>query len=72
MLLAFTPYGDEEKLDSGALLELFDQALDMFELDVGQLCVAVGDNASINVAFAARAGIPLIGCFSHRLNLAVC
>jgi hypothetical protein len=30
----------------------------------------VGDNCSVNTAIAENAGFPLIGCASHRLNLA--
>jgi hypothetical protein len=31
----------------------------------------VGDNCSTNVAFAHLAGVPLVGCASHRFQLCV-
>ncbi|KAF7685211.1 hypothetical protein CDIK_4040 [Cucumispora dikerogammari] len=31
----------------------------------------IGDNCSTNKSIATKVGIPLIGCYSHKLNLAV-
>ena len=31
----------------------------------------VGDNENMNKSIAKKIGVPLIGCYSHRLNLAV-
>lgn len=34
------------------------------------LLFLVGDNCSVNELLASKLGIPLVGCASHRLNLA--
>ncbi|KAF4141620.1 hypothetical protein GN958_ATG09156, partial [Phytophthora infestans] len=52
-------------------LPLFDDALDKNENDSGQLCFIVGNNASVNGSIERKIKLPLIGCASHRLNLAV-
>ena len=35
------------------------------------VCALIGDNCSTNNSMATKCNIPLIGCFSHILNLAV-
>jgi len=57
--------------DVDAIIELFDEALGKYGIDVGQLCSLVGDNASVNGSVARKSKLPFIGCASHRLNLAV-
>ncbi|KAG2809796.1 hypothetical protein PC119_g7503 [Phytophthora cactorum] len=39
--------------------------------EVANLAVLVGDNCATNRAIATRLNVPLIGCFSHRFNLAL-
>ena len=34
-------------------------------------CALVGDNVSVNRTIAIKAEVPLVGCASHQLNLAV-
>ncbi|RHY17778.1 hypothetical protein DYB32_010473 [Aphanomyces invadans] len=45
--------------------------LDMFGKNWSNVVALVGDNCSTNGAFSARSKVPLIGCSSHRFNLAV-
>ncbi|OWZ15590.1 hypothetical protein PHMEG_00010740 [Phytophthora megakarya] len=61
----------KKMVDADAIIDLFDEALDKYEIDISQLCCLVGDNASDNGSVGRKIKIPLIGCASHRLNLAV-
>ncbi|OWZ16333.1 hypothetical protein PHMEG_0009890 [Phytophthora megakarya] len=76
-LLTFQPIdpkhvdATKEMFDADAIIDLFDEALDKYEIDTSQLCYLVGDNASFNGSVGRKIKIPLIGCASHRLNLAV-
>jgi hypothetical protein len=59
--------------DYGAASHL--ESIEAFLLDVGKtienVSVFLGDNCSTNIALAHLADKPFIGCYSHRLNLAV-
>ncbi|KAG2771448.1 hypothetical protein PC129_g10056 [Phytophthora cactorum] len=39
--------------------------------DIGMSAFIVGDNCSVNKRLAGLLHIPLVGCASHRLNLAM-
>ncbi|ETV75850.1 hypothetical protein H257_09825 [Aphanomyces astaci] len=45
--------------------------LAMFKKTITQCVFLVGDNCSVNKTLAKLMSVPLIGCASHRLNLAV-
>ena len=45
--------------------------LTYFGKTISQCGVIVGDNCSVNKRFARIMSVPLVGCASHRLNLAV-
>lgn len=70
-LLCFSPFEDESDMTTSALIELLDYVLDTFQLDLGQLCFFVCDHASVNASLSTRTRVPMIGCASHRLQLAV-
>ena len=74
-LLAFQPLPDydapnetEYQLTAAAHKEFIISTLAFYQ---EALTFLVGDNCSTNKALATQCGIPLIGCGSHRLNLAV-
>ncbi|KAG6973925.1 hypothetical protein JG687_00000639 [Phytophthora cactorum] len=45
--------------------------LSVYEKDIDMVRFIVGDNCATNQSIATRLGVPLIGCASHRFNLAV-
>ncbi|KAG3043614.1 hypothetical protein PI125_g27281 [Phytophthora idaei] len=57
---------------AGAYLEMIDAVLELYNKDSAIIMFIVADNCATNQAIATRLGVPLIGCASHRFNLAVC
>ena len=49
----------------------FVEILNMYGKDIKQLQFIVGDNCNTNKSLANRLRVPLVGCASHRLNLAI-
>ncbi|KAG3190876.1 hypothetical protein PC128_g11161 [Phytophthora cactorum] len=70
VLLSISPaeYGQSAE----AYLEMFDAVLELYNKDSAMIMFIVADNCATNQAIAPRLGVPLIGCASHRFNLAVC
>ncbi|RHY57120.1 hypothetical protein DYB38_014335, partial [Aphanomyces astaci] len=68
-LLAFAPINDEESLSADAHYEFTLFVLELYGKSWDNVIALIGDNCSTNGAFARRAGVPLIGCASHRFNL---
>ncbi|ETI34444.1 hypothetical protein F443_19097 [Phytophthora nicotianae P1569] len=58
-------------MGSDAIIELLDVVLDTYEIHASQLCFYVCDHASVNVAIAHKTLVLMIGCASHRFNLAI-
>lgn len=85
-LLAFQPIPDySESLESNYTLDALAHEtfivhtlgtiihilkLEYYERSSDSLLFLVGDNCSTNRALATRLSVPLVGCASHRLNLA--
>ncbi|RHY49566.1 hypothetical protein DYB30_011046 [Aphanomyces astaci] len=67
VLLALSPINDEDSLSAAAFLEFFDFVLDVY----GKQVALIGDNCASNRVFTRLAGIPMVGCASHRFNLFV-
>jgi len=77
-LLAFQPIPDYDasnetdyQLTAAAHKEFIISTLAFYQREPEALTFLVGDNCSTNKALATQCGVPLIGCGSHRLNLAV-
>jgi hypothetical protein len=71
-LLAMSPMMDETNFTSENMFDFIKtEILPLYGKDEKSIMFLVGDNVSTNKALADRFGIPLIGCASHRLNLAV-
>jgi hypothetical protein len=77
-LIAFQPIPDysesidgEYQMDAAAHEQFIENTLAYYERPTEALIFLVGDNCSTNRALATRLGIPLVGCASHNLNLAV-
>jgi hypothetical protein len=69
--MAMQPMLDEEELGANAHIELFDSTLDWYGLNKSNVVCFIADNCSTNKAIATKWGIPMVGCASHRFNLAV-
>lgn len=72
VLLAFAPLVDNGRGDHTAIshVEFLRTTLSYYNKTLLDVVYMVGDNCSVNKAVAEEAGFPLIGCASHRLNLA--
>ncbi|KAG3105667.1 hypothetical protein PI125_g13407 [Phytophthora idaei] len=70
VLLALSPAEHGQGAD--ARIELIDAILDVHEKNSAMILFIVADNCATNQAIATRLGVPLVGCASHRFNLAVC
>ncbi|RQM21052.1 hypothetical protein B5M09_013373 [Aphanomyces astaci] len=71
VLLALSPMNDEDSLRAAAFLEFFDFVLDVYGKRRRNVVALIGDNCATNRAFYRLAGIPMVGCASHRFNLFV-
>ncbi|OWZ09182.1 LOW QUALITY PROTEIN: hypothetical protein PHMEG_00018157 [Phytophthora megakarya] len=70
-LLCFTTLEDESDMRSISIIDLLDDVSDTYAIDASQFCFFVCDHASVKVAVARKARVPMIGCASHRSNLAM-
>ena len=70
-LLAFSPLLVEEDLGAKSHVDFITTALGYFNKTVCNVGFLVCDNENLNEKIAKLMGITMIGCYSHRLNLAV-
>ena len=71
ILLCIAPLLNEENYTADEHIELINATLWWYKLDISRFDYLCGDNVSVNQALATKLRKPLIGCASHRLNLAV-
>ncbi|KAG3173717.1 hypothetical protein C6341_g9963 [Phytophthora cactorum] len=69
-LLAVSPLDDGSQ-DADAHIKLFDCVLDVYNKTLDMVAFIVGDNCSTNQSITTKLDVPLVGCASHRFNLAV-
>jgi len=71
-LLSCGPLLDETSLNAQNHIDYFDDVLHTFDKSLRENVVYfVGDNCATNKAISRQTDIPLIGCASHRFQLAV-
>lgn len=70
-LLAFAPLLDETYITEVIHRDFFLETLDWYDLSVDNQFCLIGDNCNASAATADLLRVPLQGCRSHRLNLAV-
>jgi hypothetical protein len=70
-LLAFTPLLDETDLSANSQSALIVDTLELYGRNISNLVCIIGDNCSTNKSVADKLGVPVVGCASHRFNLAV-
>jgi len=71
VLLGMQPMLDEEELGADAHIDLFESTLKLYGLNKDNVMCFIADNCATNRAIARKWGIPMVGCASHRFNLAV-
>ena len=69
-LLAIAPPFDETTYTAENHRAFIGDVLELFGKSIGNLIYLVADNAAVNTCLANLLGIPMIGCASHRSNLA--
>jgi uncharacterized protein YjgD (DUF1641 family) len=74
ILLSVSPFEDEASFTANNHIKHFCDVLQDYGIDctnLDQRCLFLsGDNCRTNRAIANRMNIPLVGCYSHRFNLA--
>ncbi|KAG3177371.1 hypothetical protein PC128_g16881 [Phytophthora cactorum] len=69
-LLALLPI-KEGSQDAEVQIEMFKRVLELYNKDITMVAILVADNCSTNQIIATLLELPLVGCASHRYNLAV-
>jgi len=71
ILLALAPLLNEESLDAEQHIDFIKATLDIFDKKIENVVALIGDNCATNQKISRLTGIPLVGCASHKFNLAV-
>jgi hypothetical protein len=71
LLLAIAPLLDEEDYSAHEHAEFIQATLNWYGRSIDDVLFFVGDNCNVNKRLATHLSVPLVGCASHRLNLAV-
>ncbi|KAE9286513.1 hypothetical protein PF008_g26646 [Phytophthora fragariae] len=73
VLLAFAPLIDDDVTDhtSASHVKFLEGILPFYNRKIEDVIYLVGDNCAVNTKLANLLAVPLVGCASHRLNLAV-
>uniref|UniRef100_H3H146 Uncharacterized protein n=1 Tax=Phytophthora ramorum TaxID=164328 RepID=H3H146_PHYRM len=69
-LLALSPI-EESSQDAEVHIEMFMRVLALYNKNTSMVALLVGDSCSTNQKIATLLELPLVGCASHRYNLAV-
>ncbi|ETI42993.1 hypothetical protein F443_11966 [Phytophthora nicotianae P1569] len=69
-LLAHSPL-DGGSQDADAHIDFFRNVLAVYNKTVYMIVFMIADNCNIDRSIATKLGVPLVGCTSHRFNLAV-
>ena len=70
-LLGFSPMMSETFFTGADRVELIQYILSVFNKSLANVVAIIGDNAELNKSTANLCGISLIGCVSHKVQLAV-
>lgn len=70
-LLAFSPELNETNMNATNHTAFIRSTLELYNLNEDNLICLIGDHCSTNKSVANLMSVPLLGCRSHRLNLAI-
>lgn len=65
------PFENEECLDSASHKDFLEFVLSIFNKSLENVVCPIGENCATNKAVADLLQTPIVGCYSHRFNLAV-
>jgi len=72
ILLALSPFVDESDFSADSHIDFIRSVLtDVYHVSLDNVSFLVGDNCAVNKSIAQKLGVPMVGCNSHRLNLAI-
>lgn len=71
VMLAFTPFGNETSWAAADHKALIQDTLAFYGKSMESVAFLTADNTATNPLLARMLGVPFVGCFSHRMNLAV-
>ena len=71
VLLGISPPENEEHLDTREHVTFLENTLHFYGKNLDNVLFFVADNCSVNKSISTTTGIPMIGCYSHKFNLAV-
>ena len=71
VLLAIAPPIDKESYTADEQIIFIEQMLLIYGKTMQDVCVLVGGNCETNRYISKKKGVALIGCYSHKFNLAV-
>ncbi|RHY59394.1 hypothetical protein DYB38_014064 [Aphanomyces astaci] len=70
-MLAFAPMLDEGDHSAAQHIAFIEATLELYSKTLDAITFVIGDNCSVNQRMAGLLNVPLVGCVSHRFNLAV-
>lgn len=71
LLLGFSPFEQENDLSASQHVKYISQLLSVYNRNLNDIQYLVGDICTTNKKISNDTNIPLIGCNSHKPNLAV-
>lgn len=71
LLLACAPLVKEDDLGADQHLSFVKETLKLYGKSMDNVICYIGDNCPVNQRLSTISNTPLIGCYSHKLNLAV-
>ncbi|RHY26879.1 hypothetical protein DYB32_007205 [Aphanomyces invadans] len=70
-LLAMSPLLELDRLDADAHIDFIDSTLGTYGKQTSDIAFVTADNCATNASIASKLGVPLVGCYSHKFNLAM-
>jgi len=70
-LLGISPLADEENLGAAEHVTYLNDILKVYGQNFSNVVAIIGDNCAVNKKISRLISVPLIGCASHKFNLAV-
>ncbi|CAI9724206.1 XP_036367828.1uncharacterized protein LOC118767407 [Octopus vulgaris] len=71
VLLAFSPMVSEKSITTSYYVEFIEYVLSVYNKNLENVVAITGDNTEVNKSIANLCRVSLIGCASHKFNLAV-
>ncbi len=71
VLLCFSPKINERSFTAQDHKEFIEFTLSLYDKNLNNVVAIIGDNAEVNRATSRLCKIPIIGCSSHKLHLAI-